>query len=361
MKRGTLEYISPFAIDTKSTNGCYTLDFFFNDFCPRCGNTKLNFSGTRKNKFKEHTRRFKCLSCGYLFSNGFDCRAHFPLWVWDKTLFNLTLGVRPAAIPQIIYKESVDRNLQPPIRISKVTVYHIVRRTIKELDKFERNIRLIYPLRKIQPHWKIDDRFHNFKIPEFQKAQLLKFNQNENDGDLNGQRFIYATAVLEAETRYCLACFVSLRRDVDSVVSALGQAQQLVSYTPELFICDGHKPFVKAIKSVYPKAKVIAKTKKEDISIVNEVETFWSMISRMIPKNCFRNANNLREMLNLSRHDYNIRRTQKVLGNKTPLEATRFMLPPSVKSSWINLLNFAWKVNRLIDSKKLQIRSTIQG
>jgi len=345
-----------------STN---SLDFFFADqCCPVCGSNDVSYAGWRRNKRKEDSHRFLCNKCGKYFTSGFDRGAHLPVWVWDAVLFYAMLGVRYKSIPLAVKRESVIRK-SGPLMISTPTVYNIVDRASKLLDEFERNIMLHVIHTKVL-QWEIDDRYHNVKRlqNEEERKNLIKLNpflelleesliEEEERLAKKGKRtkwkYMYPTAVVAREAKYCLAVYVGAERNVETAEKALMQALRLVGNEPEAVYCDRHSPFLQAIPKVCPNALVVSVSKEECISIVNVTETVWSIFNLIIPKKRFRAPHILNKSINLTRHYYNMLRPLPSLGGKTPLEALGFHIPQSAKESWTNLLGFAHRFNTMVN------------
>jgi hypothetical protein len=351
-----------------------SLGFFIAEqCCPVCGSDDTSYAGWRKNKRKEDTRRLLCNKCGRLFTLGFDRGAHLPLWVWDTVLFYAMLGVRYKSIPHIIKRESIIRGLGIST-ISVPTVYSIVNRSLGILDKFERNIMKHIICGKICEQWEIDDRYHNIKkIRDEERKNLTKLNPffEMFEESLEAKtlakkkrrtkwKYMYPTAVVAREAKYCLAVYVGAERNRETAEKALMRALQLVSYEPKIIYCDGHSPFLQAIPRVCPNASIVSINKGEDISVVNITETMWSIFNLVIPKKRFRKPQLLDKSINLTRHYYNMLRSQPALAHKTPLESLGFQIPQSSKESWVNLLSFAHRFNVLANRSMQQIANNLK-
>lgn len=348
------------------------LDFyFFEPICEYCGNNgnKVVKAGKRENTWKESTQRFEC-RCGRSFSLGFDSRAHFPRWVWDAVLFYITVGVRYASLPRIIKRESVLRGYKEPFTISSLTARNIVARAERILADFERNVRLFALGGKVlSEEWEIDDRFHNwYKVKPDVKEQIQNFGSrlvmdlNENKTLLESKdtrkmgywKYMYPIAIVEVKPKYCLPIYVGKTRDTEAATKALIGARDISAYMPKLIRCDGHRPFIEAIKTVYPAVEILSRTKKSDISVINTTENVWSTINLIVPKRRYRAQKYLLSTINIGRHFRNILLPQKSLSYKTPLEALGFDFPSSARASWVSLLQFAYQFNRYIKYLKLK-------
>jgi len=347
-----------------------SLDFYFSQhFCEECGSLKVNWAGWRKNSKKEASHRMVCEECGHSFTYGFSRGSHVPLWVWDCVLFYVSIGVRYAALPLIIKRESIIRNVEKPFTLSQVSARSLVARANTVLDTFERNVRILHVGElSFSEEWEIDDRFHNWMKIKPREEKIIQQFGSQLGIDLNGAlqaldeestkggekrrlywKFMYPTAVVERKSRYCLSIYVGTNRDTETALKALIAAKNRSAYDPKRFRCDGHEPFIKAIKIIYPSTEILSLKKKEDISIVNTTETIWSIVNLTVPKKRFRSPESLASTLNLARHYYNMLRPQDGLNGKTPLEAIGFSLPASAKSSWVNLLQFAYQFNRFVE------------
>ncbi|MCX8153617.1 MAG: hypothetical protein N3E52_04195 [Candidatus Bathyarchaeota archaeon] len=318
----------------------------------------------------------KFTNCGHYATSGFDKWSHVPKWVWDSVLFYASIGVRYALLPVLVKRESIIRGVKQTFSISKVTAYSLVERANKILDLFESNVRILnigHVL--LSEEWEIDDRFHNRMKVKLDEEKLLQGFANQlginlsetmqileevssKRGSKKGSywKFMYPTAVVERKPRYCLSIYVGTERNTETAIKALTAARKISTYEPKRFRCDGHDPFIKAIKIMYPNAEIISKTKEEDISIVNTTETIWSIFNLAVPKKRFRTPKTLAQSLNLARHYYNMLRSQNGLGYKTPLEAIGFSIPPSAKNSWVGLLQFAYQFNRFVEYNKRKWR-----
>jgi len=334
------------------------------DYCPYCHSASIIHAGWRYNDRKEDTHKHLCRACKKQFSLDFNRCSHLPAWVWDNTLFYATIGIPYTLIPATINYMAKKFSLSN-IGISVVSVYSIVRRTTEILDVFEKNVRLYYLSGKvISPEWEVDERFHHKKkVVKLEKNILLKFlDVNLIEEALKHEsrvkkvvrwKYMYPIGVVERRCRYCVNVYAGLKRDKVTAIKALEQARMRTAYEPEEFYCERYPPFIDAIGAVYPRAKVIARSKEEDISIVNTAETIWSIFNLIVPQKRFRSLENLNAMLTLTRHYYNILRPQPSLSGKTPMEAAGFEMPSWAKESWANLLTFACKFNRFVDHSKV--------
>jgi len=305
-----------------------------------------------------------------LFSYGFDVGCHLPTWVIDCVLFHAMLGVRLRAIPLVVAREGEIRTGKP-FHISVPTVYSIIRRAEDILNNFEYDVRCYFvPFGKVLSNeWQIDDRYHNWKRICLQEKENVEktFCRNVAVEDILKTcekekkalwKFFYPTCVVETETCYSLSIQVGKRRDEETAYLALQEAKKRATYEPNVIKCDGHDPFLKAISKALPNTNVVSRTKKEDISIVNAAETFWSIFNLVVPKRRFRTDKVLASVSNITRHYMNMMRPHEKLGQKTPLMALGLALPQQARKSWTGLLDFAYKFHKAVEFKKKEIMSS---
>ncbi|MEM2719117.1 MAG: hypothetical protein QXJ13_07805, partial [Candidatus Bathyarchaeia archaeon] len=75
-------------------------------------------------------------------------------------------------------------------------------------------------------------------------------------------KYMYPIGVVERRCRYCVNVYAGLKRDKVTAIKALEQARMRTSYEPEEFYCKRYPPFIYAVRAVYPRVKIIARSKE---------------------------------------------------------------------------------------------------
>lgn len=349
-------------------------------YCEDCGSRTVKV-GHRDNR-KGKSQRYLCRLSGKSSTFGFDKNGHLPRWVYDTILRGVIKGHRVQDIAEQVEEDG--KKLKHNITVSNVTVINVIRKCSIFLDEFEE-----LALKKLVPEpkfrvWIIDDRFH--RRPKKQSCFLQKkvySNPNGNEDRLEEEerrrkredsesktkkrkkrrekKHWYITCVLDQETGYCLSSCISRRRNLEASLKALIVANKRAGCEPEVLKCDKHGPHEKAAKILFPKAKVLAKSKKskEGFPWINRIENWFSGASRAIPKRGrFRSLNTLKYAFNIYRHSRNFWEPYRRCG-KTPAELIGVVLPVQSKTdrNLVESLDFADRfINFVKADEKRRVR-----
>jgi len=357
----------PDVLDSVKKAGTLPLELYdegYRYYCEECGlrTVKVGLRDNRKGK----SQRYLCRLSGKSSTFGFDKNGHLPRWAYDTILRGVIRGHRVKDIAEQVEEDG--KKLKQTVTVSTITVINVTKKCSIFLDEFEGLV-----LKKLVPElkfrvWIIDDRFHS--RPKKRSCFLQKkvhSNSNGNEGRLEEEerrrkkkdpesetkkrkkrrekKHWYITCVLDQETGYCLSSCISRRRNLEASLKALIVANKRAGCEPEVLKCDKHGPHEKAAKILFPKAKVLAKSKKskEGFPWINRIENWFSGASRAIPKRGrFRSLNTLKCAFNIYRHSRNFWEPYRRSG-KTPAELVGVVLPVHSKKerSLAESLDFA--------------------
>ena len=373
----------PDVLDSVKKVGGLPLDFYDEDYryyCENCGSRTVK-AGHRDNK-RGNAQRYMCKSCRKYFTFGFNRHSHLRKWVYDTILFSVVEGDRSTRMAKQVKRDG--KKLKLDVKISGGTINNVIKRSSMLLDELEQ-----FALQKLVPEpefrvWIIDDRYHS--QPKKRSRYVQKQVCNHADGredrleeeerrekeDFEGKmkkkrrkrrkkKHWYVTCVLDEATGYCLSSCISRRRNLEASLRALITANKRVRCEPEVVKCDKHGPHGKAAKILFPKAKVLAKSKKskEGFPWINKIENWFSGASRAIPKRGrFRSLNTLEYAFNIYRHSRNLMEPYRKCG-KTPAELVGIVLPvwSRTERDWVKLLDFA---DRLINFAKAEEKRKVR-
>jgi len=359
------------------------LDFYDEDYgyyCENCGSRTVK-AGHRDNK-RWNAQRYMCKSCRKYFTFGFNRHSHLPKWVYDTILRGVMKGHRVKDIAEQVEEDA--KKLKQNVTVSNATVINVTKKCSIFLDENEELV-----LQKLVPEpkfrvWIIDDRYHSRPKKRSRYVQKQVYNhtnrkedrleeekrrEKEDSGSKTKKkrrkrrkkRHWYITCVLDEETGYCLSSCISRRRNLEASLRALIIANKRAGCEPEVVKCDKHGPHEKAAKILFPKTKVLAKSKKskEGFPWINRIENWFSGASRAIPKRGrFRSLNTLKCAFNIYRHSRNLMEPYRKCG-KTPAELVGMVLPVQSKTErdWVKVLDFA---DRLINFVKAAEKTKVR-
>lgn len=273
--------------------------------CPFCGSTNTVKAGARRCKYGAK-QRYLCRDCGRRFTLSTVFRiANLPINLIAVIASKLARGY---AVRDI----SRDLAEHHGVKVSPATVIRIGRRIAQLLNEMEAFI-LKHFKRAFEKSrtWYIDDTFR-------------KTRRRHSEG----RRYFYVIAVLDEETRYCLALDVSTKRDIKAFKRALAKALRLTNgIRPAIIRSDSYAAQIEAIKVLMSNVRVDSKSKSEDFSHINLIESFFSSIRKALCKQSYySSAVSLQCRADLIRHRHNL---LKRFGNpeRTPAEALGIILP----------------------------------
>jgi hypothetical protein len=321
-------------------------------------------AGYRRNK-RGKIQRYKCKNCGKYSVDDFNKYGHKPGWTHDRVLFSVSKGERYDDIVDEVEREAGIRGEKT--KISVPSIYSMISRRSRLLDEFEMiSLRRLATSAKTFGEWQIDERWHGLPKKKRSKTNQLLLSAQKDSMLENKERkikrrrkkkrtFMYGTAVVEKDTGYCLSTIASKKRDLAVTLRAIYLAHRRAGYEPKRVECDAHGPYAEAVRMLFPKAEIVATSKKDNFACIQNVENWFSGASRAIPKHehRFRLPKTLELAYNIYRHYRNFLEVYKKSG-KTPAETRGIVLPPYVKSrvSWLKLLEFAHKVVRLTQGEE---------
>lgn len=354
----------------------FPLDFYGYVFCEKCGEVAVK-AGWRYNSCKEKVQRYHCRKCNNYFEIDFNAHSHQPQWVFDRIDSAMVRGLSYSQIPNEVRREG--RNRQDGLTISIPTVYEIVKKSNILLEEIEAvALRILATKKPPSKTWLIDERYHTLPKrrnkgtqmqildPALWKCEVPKKSRKLRR-KRQKERFMYAIAVVEQESGFCFSVVVSKNKDFKAAVKALALAARRAGYDPNLIRCDAHKPSAQAARMLFPGALIISHSKDEKIECINEIEVWFSGVSRTISKHRFRAFKPLDNALNLYRHHRNLLESySKKTPNagRTPAEVLGIWLPPEIKNEqdfkFLELLRFARKflnIVRAFQAKKWFVSS----
>lgn len=346
-------------------SNCFSLDLYVAVVCTTCGSPHVVKAGNRKNK-RGKTQRYRCKNCDEYFVNDFNKYGHLPGWVYDRVLFSVSKGDRYDKIVKEVEREGGIRGEE--IKISIPSIYSVIWKCSRLLDEFETiALRRLAASAKTRGEWQIDERWHalprkkrsktNQPLLSAQTDSMLKNKEGRRKRRRRKKkgRFMYVTAVVEKDTGYCSCTVASKKRDLAVALRALYLASKRAGYGPKRVESDGHGPYAEAARILFPTAEIVATSKKENFTCIQNIENWFSGASRAIPKHGhrFRLPKTLELAYNIYRHCRNFLEPYRETG-KTPAEMRGIVLPSQVKSSgsWLKLLEFAHRVVRLTQSEE---------
>lgn len=308
------------------------LELYRPPMCPRCRSMKIIGKGYRKNKQKGRVKLFRCNSCGYRFGDDPTVRSHFPLWVVSQVLELTVEDLRLKQRIKQIKREAELRN--QAIKISVSSLPNIVKKYVKLLLEFEN---IVKP-KIVSSEWIIDDTYEIFPreitganwIPPIKSKRKMY------------KRFVWITNVIDVDTKYWFAGYVSSQRDADASENAIRLAMKRAKCLPQIFRCDGLKAHIDGIKKCFNNAIINSKTKKEDFTHINLLESLHSFMRRMNIKKRgkFRSLERLQYEVDLLRICWNFL-PHDDLGESTP--AIKAGIYPKV-ACWDELIRFAHSI-----------------
>lgn len=327
-------------------------------YCEDCGSRTVKV-GHRDNR-KGKNQRFLCKLSGKSSTFGFDKNGHLPRWVYDTIIRGVTKGHRVKDIAEQVEEDA--KKLKQNVTVSSVTVINVTKKCSVFLDEFEELV-----LKRLVPElkfrvWIIDDRFHSRPKKGSWYLQKKVYNPSNGKEDYleeekrRKKKHWYITCVLDEATGYCLSSCISRKRNLEASLRALIIAKKRAGCEPEVVKCDKHGPHEKAAKILFPKAKVLAKSKKskEGFPWINKIENWFSGASRAIPKRGrFRSLNTLKYAFNIYRHSRNLMEPYRKCG-KTPAELVGIVFPVRCKTErdWVKLLDFADRLINFVKAKE---------
>jgi transposase-like protein/DNA-directed RNA polymerase subunit M/transcription elongation factor TFIIS len=189
--------------------------------CPKCKSEIVVKSGIRKTDFGT-VQRFECKSCGLRFvvDKGFSRMKH------DPTLITLTLD--------LYFKGLSNRKIQDHIvqfhklKIAHTTILRWIKKYLCALGKYtEKN--------KVNT----GNIWHSDETTVFIKKDDEK------------RHYEWIWNVMDAKTRYLLACQVTEERFVKDARKALKQAKDTASVRPDAIVTDGLQAYKEAVKAEF--------------------------------------------------------------------------------------------------------------
>jgi transposase-like protein len=189
--------------------------------CPKCKSNVVVKSGSRKTEFGS-VQRFECKSCEFRFvvDKGFSRMKH------DPALITLTLD--------LYFKGLSNRKIQDHIvqfhklKISHTTILRWIKKYLCALGKYtEKN--------KVN----VGNIWHSDETTVFIKKEDAK------------RYYQWIWNVMDAKTRYLLACQVTEERFVVDARKALKQAKRVTNVRPDVIVTDGLQAYKQAIKDEF--------------------------------------------------------------------------------------------------------------
>ncbi|MDI3498227.1 DDE-type integrase/transposase/recombinase [Archaeoglobus sp.] len=278
--------------------------------CHSCGSKNVRSIEIRERKRKGEVKVLKCQNCGRKFVDNL-LRSHLDFST-IATILELTSQFRS---PSLIVRELEKRGM----RISKPSIYSVLTKAVEVLIEFEEIVTFFEPTYLV-----IDD--------SPQKISRGK---------------VWITNLIDAKSRYWLACVVSQTRSLDASLEAIRRSEPLLQSAPSYIKSDGYQGHIKAIKELGLKS--VYATKKENYGIVNEIESLHSWIRSHLPKEAvFKTESSLKTFLEILRFKHNFFRE---IGGKTPAQRVGIPFKPSM--GWKFLLKIAiWAVAEYRASEK---------
>ena len=277
--------------------------------CPFCGSVNTVKAGMRRCKYGTK-QRYSCKNCGRKFTLSTIFRiADLPLSLVAVVVSKLARGYTARDISKDMFEHH-------GVKISPPTIIRIGCRVARLLNELEILILKHFKRAFEKPMvWYIDDTFRKTR------QKHSKGRRRQRVG-----RYFYVIAVLDEETRYCLALNVSVKRDVEAFKRTLAKALELTSGTrPAVIRSDGYAAQIEAIKALMPDVEVNSKSKDEDFSHINPIESFFSSIRKALCKQSrYSSIVNLQCRADLIRHRHNF---LKRFSGRTPAEALGIILP----------------------------------
>ncbi len=300
--------------------------------CYRCGSQHVIKKSLTSNRYREPTQVYFCNSCRKKFNVDPSTHFQYPLFVIDQILDFFIFDVSLKSIQKRVIKDTAEKGLE--ISISIPTILNIIHRVNQLLSVIE--FHLYHPNKSQE--WQIDDVYQ----------RISSHAQNVEFIDIYGrtirvrpdQKHIYITNVQERDTRYWSACPVSISRDTEASLLALRIAEQIAKYAPKLLKMDNWTPHIKAVETLMPNSLIEAKSKTEDISIINFIERLNGIMrnGRVRKNKTFITPKMLYSSVNLYRLHYNFLSPHSSLNGLTPAQAAGVTIP---FTDWKDLIRYA--------------------
>jgi putative transposase len=189
--------------------------------CPKCGSESVVRSGNRKTGFGT-TQRFECKSCGFRFviDKGF-CRMKHSPEIITKTLDLYFKGLSQRKICD--HFEQFDKTT-----VTHTTVLRWIKKYLAILGKYaEKN--------KVN----VGNIWHSDETTVFIKKEDER------------RYYQWIWNVMDAKTRYLLACQVTEERYVKDARNALKQAKSVTNVRPDVVVTDGLQAYNEAVKAEF--------------------------------------------------------------------------------------------------------------
>jgi len=277
--------------------------------CPFCGGTNVVKAGIRYCKH-DTKQRYLCKDCKRKFTLSTVFRiANLPINLVAIIVSKLARGYSSRDISKDLFEHH-------GVRVSPSTIIRIGCKVAQLLNEMETLILKHFKSAFKRPMtWYIDDTFRKVR-----KKRLKGRKRGE------ARRYFHIIAILDEETRYCLALVVSRKRDAEAFKRSLGKALKLTGGTrPSLIKSDSYAAQIEAIKVLMSDVQVDSKSKSEDFSHINLIESFFSGIRKALCKQSYYSSIiNLQCRADLIRHWHNF---LKSFGGRTPAEALGIILP----------------------------------
>ena len=338
--------------------------------CPKCGHLDIISHGLGKKKvLGSSSRRWKCNCCGHTFRLDVAKGLKFPLPLWDVVITSFLAGASFRKMNEAVSEKA--SNLELPVNsISSDATRSIVKRCCQILRPFEkfavRNlVEQEIKLRRMQ----IDFTPYTLYIPERGGRQFTLRMKQVNLSNLSecqvkrlriGKPVVtYLTGIIDEELHYP-SIVTGWGFNYKYSLRCLRETLETFRSKPEIIKCDGCEAHVKAVKMLLPDVELISRTKKQDYSIVNLIESFWGRLkSEFLHKYRFRSFGTLSYGVELKRHEYIWFRPHTGLNGRTPAEFLQIRIPKSILKGkggkWQKFLRFAHRIvmiEKAVNKKK---------
>jgi len=189
--------------------------------CPSCKSESVIKRGIRKTQFGE-VQRFGCTACGHRFvvDKGF-CRMKFNPKIVTQTLDLYFKGLSQRKIADHLKQfENVS--------VAQPTILSWIKKYLKLLAKYSEKYKV-----------DVGNIWHSDETTVFIKKEDEK------------RYFQWIWNVMDAKTRYLLACQVTEERYVKDAQNALKQAKSVTNVRPDAIVTDGLQAYERAIKAEF--------------------------------------------------------------------------------------------------------------
>lgn len=308
--------------------------------CVKCRSRNTIKKGFIKHKIRSPTQRYQCKNCSteehpYKFIIDAGRHFHIPLSIVDLIIDQIIIGTPSRYISRYV-KKVTSKFYGKTISPSKQSVIDIAIKVHKILSNFE------FFLYHQNPSaiWMIDDIYQKMSMKKYPCVELGQPGTKKKKRVKSIHVYAHPTNVMAINTRYFLACPISLNRNTAISIKALYLSKKRAKYSPKEIKADGWQAHVNAAESIFPNTKITSVAKDIRKDIINHIErlnaTFRTYgLKRMTT---FRRIEFLEAIAELSRIHYNFFKPHSALHGKTPAQAAGITIP---FKDWEDLIRYA--------------------